>query len=168
MDRVIKLPIEAHMGVSMAPKAYVTSKLSQYSQSYSSRKAYSKKEWLYTEVYDSKNELNHLSDSRIQTLLILLFGCNVKEYVYRDYLTDNIPGAKSEVIIDSGIVDVLAPDKVIEVKKSENWKHAMGQSLAYAAELNLIPCVALIGKLHPVSQKILHHYRVDNIPLNNI
>lgn len=168
MDRVIKLPIEAHIGVSRAPRSYITEKLSNYSQSYSKRKAYNKSDWLHTEVFDPKNELNHLTDSRIQTLLILLYGRNIKEYVYRDYIADNIPGAKSEVIIESGIVDVLAPNKVIEVKKAENWKHALGQSLAYAAELKMAPCVALIGKLPPVSQKILKHYGVDNIQLNNI
>lgn len=168
MDRIIKLPFEAHIGVSMAPKAYLTEQLSQYSEGYSSRKAYYKQDWLHTHVFDPQNELSHLTDSRIQTLLILLYGRNIKEYVYRDFLVDSIPGAKSEVIIESGIVDVLAPNKVIEVKKAENWKHALGQSLAYAAELKMAPCVALIGKLPPVSQKILKHYGVDNIQLNNI
>ena len=168
MDRVIQLPLEAHIGVSMAPRAQVTHMLSQHTQSHSRRKAYSKSDWLYTDVFDPENKLNHLSDSRIQTLLILLFGRNIKEYVYRDYLTDNIPGARSEVIINSGVVDVVSPDRVIEVKKSENWKHALGQSLAYAAELNLKPCVALIGRLHPVSQKIFQRYGVDNIQLNSI
>ena len=168
MDRVIQLPLEAHIGVSMAPRALVTSRLSKYTESHSLRKAYSKNDWLYTEVFDSENKLNHLSDSRIQTILILLFGRNIKEYVYRDYIADNIPGAKSEVIISSGIVDVVSPDKVIEVKKSEHWKHALGQSLAYAAELNLKPCVALIGRPHPISQKTFQRYGVDNIQLNSI
>lgn len=168
MDRVIKLPFDAHMGVSMAPIPYITKELSKYPRSHSKRKAYYKSDWLHTTVFDPKNELNHLTDSRIQTLLILLFGRNVKEYVYRDFLTDNIPGAKSEVIIKSGVVDVLTPDKVIEVKKSENWKHALGQSLAYAAELKLKPCVSLIGKLQPISKKILLQYKVDNIQVNDI
>ena len=76
--------------------------------------------------------------------------------------------SRTEVIIESGIVDILTPDKVIEVKKADNWKHALGQTLAYSAELHKAPCVALIGGLSPICRRILSYYGVDNIELEGV
>lgn len=168
MDRRIRLPGHIGMGVIMSPPSVICKTLSKFPASNGHRKPYSMMDWDYFKIEDPTGEINHLSDSRIQNLLILIYGKDIKEYVYRDYLVDNIPGAKAEVSIESGIVDILTPDRVIEVKKAHNWKHAMGQTLSYSAELHKKPCVALIGKLRPICRKILSCYGVDNIELYGI
>lgn len=168
MDRRIKLPGHIGTGIMMSPPSVICKTLSKFPASTGHRKPYSRTDWDYFKIEDQIGEINHLSDSRIQNLLILIYGKDIKEYVYRDYLADNIQGSKAEVIIRSGIVDILTPDTVIEVKKANNWKHAMGQTLSYSAELHKKPCVALIGKLSPICKQILYYYGVDNIELYGI
>lgn len=168
MDRVVKLPPSEHFGVSMAPEGVVLRGLSRFTPSLRQRKGYNHPKWLYTRVYDPNNTLWELSDSRIQNLLMLMYGINIRESVYRDYLADTLIGAKTEVIINSGIVDIVTPDKVIEVKKAEHWKHAMGQSLAYSAELHKPPVVALIGTIPAIGRQILCKYGVDIIDLGGL
>ena len=41
---------------------------------------------------------------------------------------------QTEVRLESGIVDVVTRDEIIEIKKASLWKHALGQILAYAFE----------------------------------
>ena len=168
MDRVIKLPGHIGTGVTMSPPGFVCRSLAKFSPGTRNRKPYSKREWTYFRIEDPLGQITHLPDSRIQNLLILLYGKNIKEYIYRDYLADNIPNSRAEVMIASGIVDILTPDKVIEVKKADNWKHALGQTLAYSAELHKTPCVALIGNLSSICRQILSCYGVDNIGLDGI
>jgi hypothetical protein len=40
-------------------------------------------------------------------------------------------GGEMEVETDVGFIDLLTEDKIIEVKFSKNWKHAVGQILMY-------------------------------------
>lgn len=168
MDRMIRLPGHIGTGLIMSTPSVICKTLAEFPPSTKKRRPYSMKDWDYFKIEDPSGEINHLSDSRIQNLLILIYGKDIKEYVYRDYLVDNILGSKAEVSIKSGIVDILTPDKVIEVKKANNWKHALGQTLSYSAELHKKPCVALIGKLSPICRQILSHYGVDNIELYGI
>ncbi len=168
MDRLIKLPGHIGTGVVMSPPGFICKSLARFSPGTRNRKPYSKSGWTYFRIEDPLGEINHLPDSRIQNLLILIYGKNIREYVYRDYLADNMPDSSIEVTIESGIVDILTPDKVIEVKKADNWKHALGQTLAYSAELHKAPCVALIGNLSPICRQILSCYGVDNIELEGI
>jgi hypothetical protein len=135
MNRVIKLPLSVHFSVAMTPESVTVGMLEGITSSSRSRRPYNKAKWAYTTIYDPLGKLNHLSDSRIQTILCLMYDKNCREYIYRDYIADNFKGSKVEVIIESGIVDVLTPDMVIEVKRAENWKHALGQVLAYSTEL---------------------------------
>lgn len=165
MNRVIKLPQSVHLGVAMTPDNITVSRLERFTSGNQARKPYNKAKWLYTTVYDPYGKLNHLADSRIQNLLCLMYDKNCKEYIYRDFIADNHKGSRVEVIIESGIVDVLTPDAVIEVKKAENWKHALGQALAYSKELHKRPSVALIGQVSAISRKILSAYEVDIIDL---
>jgi hypothetical protein len=44
-----------------------------------------------------------------------------------------LEGGTMEVACDHGVVDLLTDDEVIEVKEAHQWKHALGQVLAYKA-----------------------------------
>lgn len=168
MDRFINLPEHIGKGVTMSPPSVICNSLARFPPGTRKRRTYRNSDWTCVRVEDPSGAINHLSDSRIQNLLILIYGKNIQEYVYRDYLADTIPESRVEVIIDSGIVDILTPDTVIEVKKATNWKHALGQTLAYSAELHRTPCVALIGTLSPICRRVLSIYGVDNIELDGI
>ena len=54
-----------------------------------------------------------------------------KEWFYRDKLCKSYPGSKTEVRCDHGLIDVLTPDEVIEVKRLKDFKSALGQVVAY-------------------------------------
>ena len=40
--------------------------------------------------------------------------------------------AKTEVKTKNGYIDVLTKDKIIEIKECSDWKHALGQIMAYS------------------------------------
>lgn len=52
----------------------------------------------------------------------------------RDAIASGIEGAVVEVHCSAGVVDVVTPDEIIEVKRAKMWKAAMGQVLAYAVD----------------------------------
>ena len=60
-----------------------------------------------------------------------------EEHSWRDKIALEENG-KIEVEVESGVIDVLTEFKIIEVKKVENWKHAVGQVLIYS--LDFEPC----------------------------
>lgn len=43
-----------------------------------------------------------------------------------------LTGGEREVRVETGIIDVLTPTQVIEVKHVSEWKHAVGQVLIYS------------------------------------
>ena len=53
------------------------------------------------------------------------------EKVVRDRLAATISGSKTEVVTDSGRIDILTPNEVIEVKQVRRYKHAIGQIISY-------------------------------------
>ena len=63
-----------------------------------------------------------------------------EEHSWRDKIALEENG-KIEVEVESGVIDVLTEFKIIEVKKVENWKHALGQILSYSLDFYLEnPC----------------------------
>lgn len=66
----------------------------------------------------------------------------VKESFYRDRL-QRIEGGLIEVITPVGNIDLLTDTDIIEIKKAENWKNALGQILVY-------------GYYYPNHQKRIH------------
>lgn len=52
----------------------------------------------------------------------------------RDSLAASIPGSRTEVPCSAGVVDILTPEQVIEVKSTRLWKSGLGQLLAYKAD----------------------------------
>lgn len=52
---------------------------------------------------------------------------------------------KQYVPCDSGVIDILTEQTVLEVKHASLWKAAIGQAIAYATDLNLFPEIALFG-----------------------
>lgn len=113
----------------------------------------------------TKSLLLGYSDSYLQTLLRVLYEPLSPEYCYRDFLYHTIPNSRIEHRITSGIIDLVTPTQVIEVKKSQNWKHALGQALSYAFEMNLLPAVALIGSIPQIAHDTLAYYQVEIIEL---
>lgn len=62
----------------------------------------------------------------------------VKECSVRDALA-SLVGGESEVETPAGFIDVLSDTEVIEVKYYKQWKHGLGQVLAYQS---YYPCLA--------------------------
>ena len=62
----------------------------------------------------------------------------VKECSVRDALA-SLVGGESEVETPAGFIDVLSETEVIEVKYYRQWKHGLGQVLAYQS---YYPCLA--------------------------
>ena len=58
-----------------------------------------------------------------------------EEQVWRDRIALEENG-QVEVVVESGIVDVLTETKVIEVKQVNHWKHALGQVLSYSQDFS--------------------------------
>ena len=64
----------------------------------------------------------------------------------RDRLAGATPGSRTEVPCSSGVVDVVTPREIIEVKRAPMWKAAMGQVLAYSSDFpDKKPRVHLFG-----------------------
>lgn len=64
----------------------------------------------------------------------------------RDALAASVRGARTEVPCSSGVVDIVTPMEIIEVKRATLWKAAMGQVLAYSEDFpHLVPRVHLFG-----------------------
>jgi hypothetical protein len=55
------------------------------------------------------------------------------EKIVRDRIANEENG-ETEVKCGSGYIDVVTNEEIIEVKKAENWKYAIGQILAYHEE----------------------------------
>eukprot|EP00873_Tetraselmis_striata_P043945 jgi/Tetstr1/464209/TSEL_009014.t1 len=52
----------------------------------------------------------------------------------RDRIAAATPGSRTEVPCSSGVVDILTPREIVEVKRAALWKAAMGQVLAYSSD----------------------------------
>ena len=166
MDRLIYVPKSVGDLIRFESPSSVTALLARFPRYDSVASNLRRgKGWLGYRVQDPKNYLKGYSDNYLQVLLRLAFENKPPEYVYRDFLLHTMPGAKGEVILNSGIVDVMTSTEVIEVKSSSNWKHALGQVLAYSLETGKDPVVALMGEPSEVSLKTLAHYGIKVLTL---
>jgi hypothetical protein len=82
-------------------------------------------------------------------LLLLLSLCFVRianaqpESWYAERIASALHGT-TEYPVENGRVDVVTNDYAIEVKRADDWKHAIGQSLWYALQTNKKPGIVLI------------------------
>ena len=64
----------------------------------------------------------------------------------RDRIAGATPGSRVEVPCSAGVVDIVTPREIIEVKRAPLWKAAMGQVLAYSTDFpDRKPRVHLFG-----------------------
>ncbi|AUF82158.1 hypothetical protein TetV_066 [Tetraselmis virus 1] len=56
------------------------------------------------------------------------------ESTVRDRLAKQLVGSRIEVPCSSGLIDIVTPTEIIEVKRAPLWKAAMGQILAYGED----------------------------------
>jgi len=64
-------------------------------------------------------------------------------------------GGKIEVETDTGFIDLLTDNEIIEIKNGKNWKEAVGQILIYSLEF-------------PLHKKRIHLFDIENdITINN-
>ena len=70
---------------------------------------------------------------------------NMVECAVQDILAIRNPEGRIEVHTPVGFIDLLLPKAIIEIKRLENWKHALGQVLAYSA-------------YYPNHAKVIHLY----------
>ncbi|AEJ34347.1 KilA N-terminal domain, N1R/P28 DNA binding [Acanthamoeba polyphaga mimivirus] len=84
-------------------------------------------EWIEEwKKFSRKNTLKYYKElSKIE-----LYSNNDKEKQIQLALQKSL-GGKIEVRTKHGYVDLLTKDKIIEIKSYDNWKHALGQILAY-------------------------------------
>jgi hypothetical protein len=76
-------------------------------------------------------------------------------------------GAVDEVKTESGRIDLLTEDAVIEIKDISNWKHALGQVLAYSIHYpDHKRVVYLFGELPDNIDTIARAFQLNNIKLN--
>ena len=69
-----------------------------------------------------------------------------------------ILGGLTEIKIPTGHIDVLSDDWIVETKKSQNWKHAIGQLMCYTHYMDRpYRAIALIGKIHKETAGICEH-----------
>lgn len=69
-----------------------------------------------------------------------------------------------EIKVESGIIDVLTDTKVIEVKKIENWKHALGQVIAYSVDTKKEPWIYLFGDTDEEQRNMIRkHCSIVNV-----
>jgi len=72
------------------------------------------------------NKMNHYLKTSI-------YHNDNTEQLVRDNLSKQLDGA-IEIINENGYIDVVTETQIIEVKHVENWKHALGQILAYGSD----------------------------------
>src|SRR5487761_1268337 len=71
-------------------------------------------------------------------------GGQLEEHRLRDKLAAQLHGI-TEAVLPYGRADVLTASAVFEVEPVKNWRHGVRQALAYSAQTNLPPAVALFG-----------------------
>lgn len=147
MRRVVTTPPD----LDLPPEGFIISSLDRFPDSFVSGSMVRHSGWGEVTLNDRKNRLKHKSDAYLQTLLRLCYETKPPEFVYRDFLFYTIPGSKREVKIETGIIDIETPTEVIEVKVGKQWKHALGQALAYSVTTNKSPVVALTGTVEQVA-----------------
>ena len=49
-------------------------------------------------------------------------------------LTNHYEIVETQVRVEFGIIDILTPDEIIEIKRISGWKSAIGQLLAYGRD----------------------------------
>lgn len=79
---------------------------------------------------------------------------DLKELAISRYLAVTL-SALREYPTPSGNIDLLTASQLIEVKSGDNWKHGIGQLIAY-------------GTHHPNKQLILYLFDYDNLDLENV
>ena len=99
------------------------------------------------------------------------YSSDLMEQKIRDELCVKLNG-KKEVKTDVGYVDILTDDTIIEIKHISNWKHALGQVLAYSHELPTYKKkIYLFGENNKVSidavKNVLDEYDIELEKIEN-
>lgn len=78
-----------------------------------------------------------------------------KESYFRDKLADEL-GGETEVEVLNGFIDVATEDEIIEVKRKNRWKHAVGQVMVYGVyRENLDKRIHLIDDLSDCNEWLI-------------
>ena len=86
-----------------------------------------------------------------------------EEEKWRDKIASEENG-QIEIKEERGIIDVLTDTKVIEVKKVENWKHALGQVIAYSVDTKKEPWIYLFGDTDEEQRNMIRkHCSIVNV-----
>lgn len=85
-------------------------------------------------------------------------GKILTESIVSDMLAKETGGTR-EVRCASGFVDVLTDSEVIEVKRVQSWKSAVGQSIVYCIDLpGRTPRIHLYGKTDQNQKRLIEKY----------
>jgi hypothetical protein len=119
---------------------------------------------IFQEYINSKNCMETHRDKYIKLINLSISDIdlinemedeNEKESYYRDLLCDRFNGT-SEVICEFGRIDVLTKKSIIEIKRVDLWKHALGQIIAYGTCYpNKIKKIAFYGDKSCLTENIM-------------
>lgn len=164
MRRKISVPPKVSEALKWLPKARVVHTLSLYPVALTVIPVAPKKGWVDVTLEDV-GCLCKFTDHQLRNLLMLTYLENPPEFCYRNFVAGLFHDAKVEVHTPVGIVDVMTPLQVIEVKIAASWKHALGQVLAYAWVTGKAPGVALFGEVPTLAKDLFLVQGVDIIQL---
>jgi hypothetical protein len=89
-----------------------------------------------------------------------LRGSETNEKTHVDKIVSLIGDCSVEVETPVGRCDIVTNNFVIEVKRSEDWKHALGQVISYSYFLNKYPVISLFGDIPNECYLVCNHQNV--------
>lgn len=99
----------------------------------------------------------HRQNDLLAKACIHVFSKSGMEAFWQERLHNKL-GGKREVHVPCGRIDLLTSDAIIEVKVARQWKHALGQVLAYKAYKPKYEAkLALIGKLPSTAKGVAEY-----------
>ena len=164
MKRKISVPLAVAETIKWLPKATVVRTLGLFPIALTVIPILPSKGWVEVTL-EGAGSLSRHTDYQLRNLLMLTYLVNPPEFCYRNLVASKYLDASVEVLTEVGRVDVVTPLYVIEVKVARSWKHALGQSLAYAWVTGKHPVVALFGDIPNCARDLFLVYGVDIIEM---
>lgn len=167
MKRKVTVPLPVQAALKLIPSGVIVRTLARFPVALTVIPIVPKAGWVEITLEDA-NCLKKYTDNQIRNLLMLFYLKTPPEFCYRNFVAGMYPDSRVEVHTSVGIVDVVTPNWVIEVKVASSWKHALGQAIAYAHVTGKAPAVALFGEIPAIARDIFSVQGVDILELCDV